>query len=345
MRIGLIGRPERFRGLGVQTQEFYKHMPVKKVLVVDMPTITGPRDMNVFSSPIVAKYNSINHSLPQDRMQEFLHGLDVVWTAETTYDWSMIELAKMRGIKVVIQGNPEFVRHGTPGWEHLPMPTHWWWPTTWRTNVLPAGEVVPVPMPRVPKLAAKPDERLKILHVSGHHAWKDRNGTDLFMQAIRCTREDIDVTVVGVDGELPANATLPQQNLNLRIIPSGVEDRWEMYRNHHLLVMPRRYGGLCLPALEAMAAGLGVIMPNVSPNNDWPIIEARVQRLENELLSAGPVDMAITDVRLLAGMLDDFAADVPRTRFWGDQAREKTLWWDDGGTDLYMEKLEAVVAH
>jgi glycosyltransferase involved in cell wall biosynthesis len=45
-----------------------------------------------------------------------------------------------------------------------------------------------------------------------------------------------------------------------------------MYRGVHVVALPRRYGGNCLPAYEAMASGCAVMMPNISPNQTWPIV-------------------------------------------------------------------------
>ena len=36
------------------------------------------------------------------------------------------------------------------------------------------------------------------------------------------------------------------------------------------MIMPRRYGGLCLPLAEAMTSGLPVFRSSVSPNNELP---------------------------------------------------------------------------
>ena len=45
-----------------------------------------------------------------------------------------------------------------------------------------------------------------------------------------------------------------------------------------MLVMPRKYGGLCLPVLEAAARGLALVMTDTVPNSDWPIVPIPVQR-------------------------------------------------------------------
>ena len=40
-----------------------------------------------------------------------------------------------------------------------------------------------------------------------------------------------------------------------------------MYKDGEVMILPRRYGGLCLPLWEALASGMPVLMPNISPND------------------------------------------------------------------------------
>lgn len=340
-RIGLIGRPESHRGLGVQTQEFARHIDCKRILQINFPTHTGPRNPAAFNSPIHVDYNVASHTLDARMMADFLDGLDVVFTAETPYDWSMIDLAREMGVKTVIQGNPEFLRHGQAGYDHYSHPDAWWWPTTWRLTQLPPGEVVPVPMPDVPNVSAPPNARLRILHVAGKRAHGDRNGTDLFVAALRYTTQPMDVTITSVDEE--PIIVYPQQNLNLEIRTAGYPNRWQAYENRHVLVLPRRYGGLCLPALEAMASGLAVMMPPCSPNGDWPILPMSIEHFDEYPLAAGPVPAAKISPIGLAHQLDMYAQAQHLLTEAGQIARSRTLWWEPEGTDLYLDRLEEIV--
>lgn len=340
LRIGMIGRPELQRGLGIQTFEFFRHIPCAKVLLVDFPHATGPRNYDAWGFAVRAPYSPANHTLPVGAIREFLHGLDIVFTAETPYDWRLLEMAAEMGVKTVIQGNPEFVRHGTPGFEDLPHPDEWWWPTSWRLDKVPPGPVVPVPMPPGPRSDIVFDGPLRILHVVGKRAHQDRNGTDILYQALRLTKEPIDVTIVGIDGEL--EPLMPQRNLRIRLNPNGVADRWDLYRNMHLLVLPRKYGGLCLPALEAASVGVPVLMPNCSPNEDFTGLLFGIRHHVPINMACGEVDAVIPDHRLLAAVLDNLAVTVRFLRHWADEAIEHTLYWSRGGTDLYLKELERV---
>jgi glycosyltransferase involved in cell wall biosynthesis len=115
--------------------------------------------------------------------------------------------------------------------------------------------------------AADPhDGPLRVLHIVGKRAFADRNGTDIFIRAIQRATRPIHVTMHSIDEHLPD--VVRSRYLSVDRFPSAVDDRWEMYRDQHVLVLPRRYGGLCLPALEAAACGLAVVMPDASPNRE-----------------------------------------------------------------------------
>ena len=73
---------------------------------------------------------------------------------------------------------------------------------------------------------------------------------------------------------------------------SAPDDQWRLYAGFNALIMPRRYGGLCLPMNEALTSGLPVIMSNTSPNDavlpgDW-LVHGAIQRWLH-IPSADPV--------------------------------------------------------
>jgi hypothetical protein len=70
-------------------------------------------------------------------------------------------------------------------------------------------------------------------------------------------------------------------------------------------VMPRRYGGLCLPAQEAMGAGLAVAMSDTSPNtDDWPAVGMPCRPAGHIQCQAGAVDLVQVMPQAIAAMLD-----------------------------------------
>lgn len=265
-RIGLIARAEYARGLAIQSKNFYDHMPVAKTLVVQMPNPDCALRMDWYHNPTVLP-SLPGHVLDEWIVRHWMSDLDVVFSVETPYDWSLPRWAREMGVKTVIQGNPEFVRHGQAGYEHFEHPDEWWWPTRWRMEHLPAGVHMPVPMPDHPKTCANPHEGpLKVYHIAGKRAFADRNGTDIVINALRVLNKSIRVNMHGLEHSLPEIE--PVMNLDVNVEKVGVPDLWDMHTDQHILVMPRRYGGLCLPALEAASRGIAVMMPECSPNDE-----------------------------------------------------------------------------
>lgn len=345
MKVGLIARTEADRGLGVQCRNFYDNMPVDRVLVVDMPRSTAYRPGHEFNYPGAThiRYNDRQHVIDEEQARAWMEGLDVVFSVETPYHWQMPKWGREMGVKTVIQGNPEFYRHGQTHFEHLAQPDAWWWPTSWRQHELPAGRIMPVPMEDRMRTTAFPLHPLKAVHVVGVRAHGDRNGTDIVCNAVGSVRATMQMSIYGLDGELPDHRINPQ--VTVEKFPDGVEDRWSMYEGRHVLVLPRRYGGLCLPALEAAACGLAVIMPDCPPNAELASILINPRRTRSMNLPCGPVVSAETNPLDLAGVLSDLAQsgevlaeaqaksyrEVPRWHEWRQRYVDELEWVCNGG--------------
>lgn len=340
MKIGVIARTEIARGLGIQTRNFAEHLPVAKTLIINMPTRDCAVDDSWCPDPTYANYDARNHTLDEQLVRRWLHGLDVVFAVETPYDWRIPHWCRHIGIRLVVQGNPEFVRHGQPGYEHYGDPI-WWWPTSWRLDQLPAGQVVPVPMPDRPNVAADPDDGpLRILHVIGKRAHADRNGTEILLRALTHVRARVEITMTTIDGDLPD--VMRRDNVTVRKMLNPVEDRWSLYEGQHVLILPRRYGGLCLPALEASASGLAVAMPGISPNEELASITCATRDTGRTLnLACGRVPEVITSHMDVAATIDMLAADRRLLRS-AMRPPEGFARWSDGWDERYVRKLSEV---
>jgi glycosyltransferase involved in cell wall biosynthesis len=271
MKVGLIARANQ-RGTGIQTHEAFRHYPFDRTMVVAIPDMRFPDDLSLYPDATYIGLDTRAHSLPKGKICRWMEGLDVVFSVETLYDWNVADWARDMGIRTVVQGNPEFYVHRRK--TDQPHPDLWVWPTSWRPfDDMPEMHILPVPVPNDrPRIAGLPeDDKLVVLHVAGHRALADRNGTDQFIEAIARLRRPCEIRVIGQDGQLPLPSRVPR-GVDLVNTPTGVEDRWEMYRGVHVVALPRRYGGNCLPAYEAMASGCAVMMPNISPNQTWPIV-------------------------------------------------------------------------
>lgn len=339
MKIGLLARCDN-RGIAYQTHEFYKHMKPHRTLVMCLNDPAWPEDQSRYDGKNVDFVNvPPDRSIDEHKARKLLREIDVLFAVETLMDWRIAQWAGQMGVRTVVQGNPEFyVHHQRPG---LPSPDKWVWPTEWLLDELPEGPVLPVPTPDECPVRAKDaeDGKLKVLHVAGHAAAGDRNGTLNFMEALMHIKRDVIVTVIGQDGWLPKFTAKPNVTINLQ--PSGVYDRWQMYQDQHVVVLPRKYGGLCLPALEASRVGCAVVMPDCVPNHMWPgpRIPARRGRLHRAPF--GAVLTYDTDPRVIAHRIDDY--DKNRDELAKDM-QESYIFGVSNTWEMWRERYEKELA-
>lgn len=339
-RLGIIARADN-RGIAFQTEEMVKHLAPAKTMVVCLNDPKWPEDRSRFTGKGVSFVDCDRGTRVMDEkpVRAFLRGLDVVLAVETLYDWRMADWAHEAGVRTVVQCNPEFFVHHRK--HDFAWPDQFVWPTEWLLDELPPGPILPVPVPdKAPVAAADPhDGPLRVLHVAGHAAAGDRNGTILFMQALTAVRQPVEVTVVGQDGRLPM--AIPASNVTVHLNPDGVEDRWDLYRGHHLLVAPRRYGGLSLVTNEACRAGLAVAMPDCSPNRRWPIWPLPVHKGRLHRAPFGPVPTFGTTPSAIAHTIDKFAQNREALEGY---MRLSTKWADQNSWSALKPMYDRVLA-
>ena len=270
MKIGLIARGED-RGLGIQTWEFFRHMAPDRTLLIDMGPLAGPFTMHPERFPGATLVAFEDGCLPEQKVRDWLSGLDVVFTAETFYDDRFQQWCADARVATVNQVNPEFCHHiAVAG---LTPPTQWWAPTPWHFDRLPGAKIlmpVPVADDRFTFSPAGCHEPVRALHVVGHQAAGDRAGTTALMTALRYVRRPLHLTLASQGHVLPELRSGGRVTITHRT--GGIGDYWALYDDFDVLIAPRRYGGLSLPTQEAMAAGLAVIMTDVEPNRYWPVL-------------------------------------------------------------------------
>lgn len=297
-RIGLIARADS-RGLGVQTKSFYDAMHPAKTMVVDCPS-ANPLPLRPDWYPGATWI----HGLPtHDDFRVWLQDLDVVYTAETGYGQALWDEAERQGVRTVLHLNYEFL-------DMNDRPTVWAAPSMWHYDDIPFANKCFLPVPIELHPADFPTAGRRFLHVVGRPAIYDRNGTEDLLQALQFVKSDIDVTFTCqdphyVDGllsrySIPGNVTVHQMF-------GDIADRWDLYRGQDVLVMPRRFGGLCLPVNEALGTGLPVVMPDISPNNMWLPDEWLVRAQHRGSFRAKQhVEVFETDCAALAATIDQF---------------------------------------
>jgi glycosyltransferase involved in cell wall biosynthesis len=346
VRLGLIARADN-SGLGTQCWEFYRHLQPYRVLIIDVShlhndtTHTNKRTfLDRYPNPMIFK----GWQPTPEMLKQFLSGLDVVFTAESTYGNDLIPLAHRMGVKVVIQPNAEFL-------DVRQQPDLWAPPTGWLWESIPEPKVllpVPIATDRFKCEETAGRTATNFLHLVGRPAVHDRNGTLDLLQALQHVTADVTVSVRCqtpgyVSGLVHEHNIRTPNNVVLRVDSADVKNYWENY-DGDVLLMPRRFGGLCLPVLEALGAGMPCVMPDISPNNTWLptdwLVPATVQ---GSFMAKQRVEFHSVDPRDLAQKIDRFATDTgfyTKAKTEALELRDQNSW--STLKPLYIETLEAL---
>lgn len=320
VRVGLIARGED-RGLGTLTREWARNMrPDRTLLLVPDHDLTVHYEW--FPGATVSRLDDQRRVVDTAAVQAFIAAVDVIYSAETFYDWRICDWARAAGRRTVCHVMPEYWLHGR---HDLPAPDVWWAPTRWRLDQLPAGtRVVPVPIPldrftNPHYSAVRTTEPIRWLHVAGASAAADRNGTTAFLGALAYLRGPHDVTLRLQEPRVLKPRVGPRTTFRTEG-PTG--EYWELYGGHDGLVSPRRYGGLSLPALEAMGAGLALVMTDTEPQrSEWPIVPLPRGREGFLQTIAGAIPLETIDPRQIARTLDRLAGDPAELTHARSEAR------------------------
>jgi glycosyltransferase involved in cell wall biosynthesis len=218
-------------------------------------------------------------------IREFLEGLDVVFLAEAAYNFNLYTIAKEMGVRVANQYNYEFfdwVDH-----PELPMPDMFIAPSMWHYDVIQRlcerfkvkHSYLHCPVDR-DDLPYNPSLKFDtFLHVAGRSAAHDRNGTETVIKASKFLKTPAKI-LIHFQGEqgLAHQATHPTDHYQQLAASEGdlnkltiecvdYPDYRTVYEKSDVMILPRRYGGNCLPVNEALSKGMPVLMPDISPNN------------------------------------------------------------------------------
>jgi glycosyltransferase involved in cell wall biosynthesis len=323
VKLGLIARAD-MSGLAVQTYEFYAHMHPDKVMVIDVSQFYDEGE-NCNKRTDLGRYPNADIIVKGwepsiDQFENFLEGLDAVYTAETPYGWDLVRLAKQRGIRTYIAINPEFCQHLVI--PTLIKPTLLMNPTSWMHDRLPEPKQIvafPVAPERFPRKSRHPlafDKQIpakNFLHVIGRPAAYDRNGTLELLRALQYVKNPINLKLSCLQAGYVIDAIRPVEipdHVKIEIDEMQPHDYWDIYADQDVLIMPRRWGGMSLPIQEAMASGMPVIMSSSDVyskqvSDDWVVQSHYTARFQ----ARTSIDVFGVDVRELAECIDWFASD------------------------------------
>lgn len=317
MKLGLVARADD-TGLGNQTYEFYRHMKPYKTMVVDISHLNGNK--NHFERYPDAQ---VVHGFPKSHnIDEFLEGLDVIFVAESPYNYYLYERARQLGIKIAVQYNYEFFDwYSHP---HLPKPDLLIAPSTWHYDKVEdfckkhwiKHVYLHCPVNREILPFKQKYEFKKFLHVAGKPASHDRNGTESVIKACQYIDSDAQIYIAVQSPQYLGEwiKMLDNYKHNVHFMDtSTLSDYTELYENMDVLVLPRRYGGNCLPLNEALSTGMPVIMPNIEPNKNWLPSNWLVNAEKmGEFKPRMVIDIFDVKAEELAKTIDKFASMSPK---------------------------------
>lgn len=253
-------------------------------------------------------------------VKKFLSGLTHVFVCENPLNFFLFTQAKRDGVKTYVQSNYEFCDNLKN--HSLPLPDKFLMPSHWKLEEMRQrfGEdiVVYLPPPIDPmeyKEARDTNlqrsaEKLRILHVVGTLASYDRNGTLDLLRALGYTTTDFEL-VVHSQHELPKDYIVEDPRISYHI--GSVENSRDLYKGFDLMVLPRRYGGLCLPMWEALMSAIPVVMTNMSPNDSYLPSEWLVTAVKSDQFMARVmIDVYSSNIREIAKKIDWFAESYPK---------------------------------
>lgn len=318
-RLGIIARSDA-TGLGVQSRNWVRLLNPDKVILID----SWPFNKNEQHPEWYKDYKVINVSgfIQRFHIDSILEDIDVLLTFEIPYSYELVTIAKARGVKVIIQNNWEFTDYlQTPS---LPLPdllvNHSYWNLDKQKELWPEITeycATPVFVEDFDSITMQNFERKgkrRFLHVAGRKTYEDRNGTEDVLAAVKLIPKEIDFELVIKTQTTDVSSDDPRVTIDR----NPPEDEKELYRDFDAVIMPRRYGGACLPMTEALAAGLPVIMTNIDPNDkvlpkEW-LVEAKqktsfMARTQIPVYETNPQELAY---RITAWAIDDEGEDIVR---------------------------------
>lgn len=251
-RYGLIAQNHR-TGIGIQCAELARHIEPTKVLVTDLSKLHAANSRNTKRVSSVDWFDQYNHltveGMPDEQSCRWLlSGIDVLFVVETPLNHSIFNWARELGVKTILQSNFEFVEQFL---RPVPKPDLFLAPSKWNIDRLrqKVGNVryMPVPIDTDRIKRREITQARKFIHITGHKAHLDRDGTEIVRQSIRYVKN---------------------RGVEIKVYDQSkkeVPNYWDLYQEGDVLLLPRRYGGLSLKLQEATAAGMPVVVSEHDP--------------------------------------------------------------------------------
>lgn len=309
LKIGLFGARSNNAGLGTQSLEFFNWVKPCATVLIDISSIDNKI---VFNDRFVGENVEVVKGLPSnsfiDKWVSKNKDLDIIFCIETPYNYYLFERAKHYGIKTVLQYNFEFLDYFEN--EKLPFPTVMCSPSIWglekvieKFGNLTHVHYLPVPANDLLIERRNITNISTFVHIAGYELHEDRNGTNAFLNAIPLVKNKNVNFKIFSQHKLKSDLVKdPRVQLN----ETNLVNYFDLYLEGDCLYFPRRYGGLSLPANEALCAGMVVAMPNIVPNMHYIDMDCLIPVVSSKLISmrCGKITCASLDSSLIASHID-----------------------------------------
>lgn len=258
-------------GIGNQSRRLCYMLGPERILYVDSTGFSKNKEQHQDWYDGFNGY--ITKGFPTDKeVDVFLKGLTHVYMIENPFNFRILSQSKKLGIKTYVAPNYEFCDNLDK--PHLPIPDTFLMPSYWHIDTMQqkfgSNKVQYLPPPIDPsEFADARDYNLgnhgrNFLHTVGTLATHDRNGTLDLIQSLKYTNSQFSLTIHS-QHELPPEYKTDDKRVTYHI--GTVPNACDVYKGFDALILPRRYGGLCLPMNEALMSAMPVIMTDISPNN------------------------------------------------------------------------------
>ena len=250
LKIGIIGRADNC-GLGILTQEFYDHLKPKKTILLFNRKYKYYPDRYPEGECLDKKEFS------DEKVREFLNGLDLVIAFETPYNWNTFDIATEMGVKSILIPMYEYLK------DKAPKPDLYICPSLLDYDVINGSKVfLNIPGNREKLKKRKISNIKNILFNIGHGGRYERNNVEETLNALSKLKENVKLTI---NSQVP----IEYSNSNIKVLEGDIVNYQDLYKEGDIFIMVTKFNGLCLPIQEAMSCGMPVISSDVYPNNTF----------------------------------------------------------------------------
>ena len=313
MKLGMICRMDN-SGLGTLSWEFARNLRPHKVLLVE----------NFVHKTFPERYDGLDSRRAGksygDHLEWFLEDIDVVLTFETFYRWEIVKICRQKNIKTVLYTMVEMTS------EKMPLfPDLFLCPSKLDYERFREPKVfIPTPVATDRLIWNKRETAHTFIHSASHGGVGGRKGTQLFLDAIPKVKADVKFVIYSWR---PFESNDPR----LEVKVQNFKNYWQIWREGDVLVYPQDYNGICLPIVEAMASGMGVITTDIYPFNEYMPKELMFQPRSMYKTRCSPslleVDAAKIDPEDIAAKIDEWAnKDISRFSEYGRTWAEQNSW-------------------